>query len=530
MGQKLRHLWGRVEIRVLMLLVCGIFLAGLAICVAQLARSSSELDLPIVSSWDDLVGEYLRFREANYALVVPDEFTSYGQTEAMLKEYAFDALQAEPGWYWNFDGGVFYFDEASPLAKQVEHGTEIVIYEDMAKEEILVLRVPKKEGGDYQEEIVYRAPSWPEVQEGEDYAIYLWRELSKRRIAWQVTLKSSELAEKEVDSGLSTESASSGSGMMLLFEEEWTNHLWMFIYGPADWLTNVVVKVHVPEGFTNQIEIFSITNLLEFPWSLVATNLATEGTNDIYWTDPAQENLEVCFYTAGNADVDSDGDGLPDAREKFLYGTDPLMWDTDCDGVGDSDEIAGGTNPNDPNEPPNVLGTIYYNGQQTNLIRVLAVTDSNSWSLTYSTTINEPGGYQMSSLPASNYWLKAFRDLDGDGVLDEIEARGEYAINPVEITGQVAGIDITLTDPDSDGDGLSDYEELYLTGTDPEDPNDGAEMLQTAREQIVAHWNVIYDSPLVFTNEPGSAADLQDLRAALLGLSGQFHEATSETP
>lgn len=520
MVRKLRNLWGRVDVRVLMLLVCGVFLVGLAICLAQLT-AASDPDLPTISSWDDLLGQYLFFREFNYPLVVPDNFTSYGQVEAVLKEYGLKELQADPGWYWNFDGGVFCFDEESPLAKLTEHGAQILIYEDMATEEILVLRVSQKEGEDYQEEIVYRAPSWPDVQEGEDYAVYLWRELSKRRIAWQVTLKASELAEKEADSALASESTSPGSGMMLLFEEEWTNHLWLSVYGPSDGLTNVMVEVHIPDGFTNLVEIYSITNLLDFPWSLAVSNLPTAGTNSISWEEPDFENLEKCYYVVGNIGVDSDEDGLPDAREKFLYGSDPYTWDTDGDGVGDGDEIANGTNPNDPNDPPNVVGTISYNGQQTNVIRVLAVTESNSWALTYSVTISAPGGYQLPNLPASNYWLKAFRDMDGDGSLGEIEARGEYPANPVAVTGQVTGVDITLTDPDSDGDGLSDYEEL-LMGGDPHNTHDGEAALMNARQRIAMFWSMISASPLVLTNAPGSPADLQDLDNALHSLSGKF--------
>lgn len=521
MVRKLQYLWGRIEIRVLMLLACGLFLAVLAVGLAQLAIPSSDSDFPTISSWDDLVGEYLRFREANYALLAPDEFTSCGQVEAILKEYAFDGLQAEPGWYWSFDGWVFCFDETSPLGKQLEHGTQIVIYEDMDKEEILVLRVPQKDGESYQEEIVYRAPGWPEVQEGEDYSVYLWRELSKRRIAWQVTLKSISGAEEEPEAAEQEEKDSGEGGGMRLFSEEWTNHLWLSIDGPEAGLTNVIVGVHTPDGFTNRIEIFSITNLLDFPWSLAVTNLPTGGTNLISWPEPDLENIEKCYYVAGNADVDSDEDGLADGREKFLHGTDSSLWDTDGDGVGDGDEIAGGTSPNDPNDPPNVLGTITYSGQQTNVIRVLAVTDSNSWALTHSVAITGPGDYQIPNLPASNYWLKAFRDMDGDGSLGEIEARGEYPANPVEVAGQVAGVDITLTDPDSDGDGLSDYEE-QLTGGDPHNAHDGEAAFMNARQRIAMFWRMIYPTPLVLTNEPGSSADLEDLDNALQTLSGMF--------
>ena len=38
---------------------------------------------------------------------------------------------------------------------------------------------------------------------------------------------------------------------------------------------------------------------------------------------------------AGNTDLDEDGDGLASAREKFIYKTDPNLFDTDGDGLGD---------------------------------------------------------------------------------------------------------------------------------------------------------------------------------------------------
>ncbi len=66
------------------------------------------------------------------------------------------------------------------------------------------------------------------------------------------------------------------------------------------------------------------------------------------------------FFAAGNADIDSDGDGLTDAREKFLYHTDPNEWDTDGDGFSDGDEVnVYGTDPLDKYSvpAPQMLGT-----------------------------------------------------------------------------------------------------------------------------------------------------------------------------
>ena len=59
------------------------------------------------------------------------------------------------------------------------------------------------------------------------------------------------------------------------------------------------------------------------------------------------------FYaaTAGEIDLsgaDSDGDGLPDAVETDILGTDPTVTDTDGDSVWDDAEVSNGTNPFDP--------------------------------------------------------------------------------------------------------------------------------------------------------------------------------------
>ena len=129
-----------------------------------------------------------------------------------------------------------------------------------------------------------------------------------------------------------------GGGMMLLDEEE-TNHLWLSIQGPAQGLTNIEIQAHIPAGFTNAIEMFTGTNLLSFWWTLAATNLVTEGTDTVYWTYELTEDMGPVFFAAGKAGVDSDNDGLTDAREKFLYHTDPNLADTDGDGFSDYDEI-----------------------------------------------------------------------------------------------------------------------------------------------------------------------------------------------
>jgi len=64
-------------------------------------------------------------------------------------------------------------------------------------------------------------------------------------------------------------------------------------------------------------------------------------------------NGGTAFFTADYTDVHSDGDGIPDFLETYVYGTDPTKWDSDGDGISDYDEIfIYGTNPLNPDATP----------------------------------------------------------------------------------------------------------------------------------------------------------------------------------
>jgi thrombospondin type 3 repeat protein len=65
-----------------------------------------------------------------------------------------------------------------------------------------------------------------------------------------------------------------------------------------------------------------------------------DGTEVYYGSDP-----RAAGGSTGTAGVDSDNDGLLDTDETQVYGTNPWVYDTDGDGVGDGQEVYNGTSP-----------------------------------------------------------------------------------------------------------------------------------------------------------------------------------------
>lgn len=113
--------------------------------------------------------------------------------------------------------------------------------------------------------------------------------------------------------------------------------------------TNGAVELEIgwPASFTNDLEIFATTDLIENIWEVIHTDITTLGETNYPWTDWASTNTPNRFYIASNCDVDSDGDGLADGREIYVYGSDPDKTDSDDDGLDDDVEV-GASPPTDP--------------------------------------------------------------------------------------------------------------------------------------------------------------------------------------
>ena len=155
-------------------------------------------------------------------------------------------------------------------------------------------------------------------------------------------------------------------------------------------------------------------------------------------------------------DSDTDGDGLSDASEVNTHGTDPTVADTDKDGLSDSAEVNPyGTDPTVADTDKDGL----FDGAEINTHGTdPQANDTDADGLSDSAEINE---YKTNSTLA---------DTDGDGLSDdaEINAHGtDPRANDTDGDGLDDGCELNLVtnvlDSDTDDDGLPDGAEVDMT-------------------------------------------------------------------
>jgi hypothetical protein len=168
---------------------------------------------------------------------------------------------------------------------------------------------------------------------------------------------------------------------------------------------------------------------------------------------------------------DPDADDLTNLDE-YQLGTDPTNPDTDGDGFSDGTEVTIGSDPLDPlSYPVTLSGQITYAGTQAGTVHLQVETAQGPRLHTFPLTGASTDFTVPDLISSDDYSVTAFLDTTGDGQWHPWEPIGQYPANPIiNLTNNLSGIDITLTEDqqiDTDGDGMSDYAEVYVHGSDP---------------------------------------------------------------
>lgn len=262
----------------------------------------------------------------------------------------------------------------------------------------------------------------------------------------------------------------------------------------------------------------------------------TDGEEEgLFGQGPIEVHSTLGTITTPALDDDSDDDGLSDYEEQVVTHTDPLNWDSDGDSLSDSNEMlalsgawpirtfAQVSDPLDPDTDDDGLrDDIEYTGTGLGTTRGLGgngddacpyVNDDDSdddglqdgaesWDGNGTITIGIMGDSStQAQINPSGETAFCNPDTDGDGLTDgeEVALLGGLPIDGVNgftpviaegvsTTFGQAGAALTGTvpplDDDSDNDGLSDYEEIVVTGTDPLDADTDNDTLSDADELI----------------------------------------------
>lgn len=373
-----------------------------------------------VSSWGQVADAYLKDRQGLPPLPFP-----VSTDELFSRMNRGDWSFLSKGWSFGCAGGIWYVPQGSELAK-LDLPLQLMVYEDLQRGEVVILS--SRDGKSYRGEALFDAPDFLPWEEGFLLEQYLYEEVSPRRVVWTLTLKPE--ADAWADLLLRREAARSeedGQARTMMLLMQYAEGFWLHT---APGTNGLDLVIYAAEGFTNRVEIYTTDCLVDGEWQIAVQDLTPHSGDPAAWNIGSSQ--PVAFFRGGNMDIDSDGDGIPDARERMIYGTDPYNWDTDGDGLSDYEEIyLYGTDPLNPDTDGDGL--------------------SDGWEIAHGFDPLDPSD--------------ALRDTDDDGIPDWWEII--YFGGP---TNAVASAD-------PDGDGLTNLQE-YLGGTNPRvadiDPPPGA--------------------------------------------------------
>ncbi len=221
----------------------------------------------------------------------------------------------------------------------------------------------------------------------------------------------------------------------------------------GDWTISVEDVDGGNSGTFDEWEL--IVHGTEFDPDSDTDGLTDTNETDVHLTDPydndtdddmLEDGDEVNIYGTNPLSVDTDSDGLYDGIEILINGTDPLDTDTDDDGLSDGAEVnTHGTNPLVPD--PDL--------------------DSDTW-----------------------YWFQ-----DCDDTNPNIHPGATETLNGVDDNCDL-NIDDGFNNTDFDNDGLSDWPEFYILGTNWQDADTDGDGLWDG-DEILTHGT----NPLQWDND-----------------------------
>jgi hypothetical protein len=204
------------------------------------------------------------------------------------------------------------------------------------------------------------------------------------------------------------------------------------------------------------------------------TELGTDPFSPDTDGDTISDGDEVEFYGTDPLQRDTDGDGLDDAQELASIGTNPLIADSDGDGVSDPVEIAAGSDPLNaasspapsprpatpaPSPSPAPSATLAPSASPVATPATLPTPTREPAALP---TVEPAGGETpkpartAAASPSPSRRESPGEALDGDG-LSTLDEIAVYGTDPLRA--------------DTDGDGVNDGDEV-AAGTDPRNPAD----------------------------------------------------------
>ncbi len=180
-------------------------------------------------------------------------------------------------------------------------------------------------------------------------------------------------------------------------------------------------------------------------------------------------DLDEAIYGTNPLLSDTDGDTISDGNEILIYGTNPLLSDTDSDGMPDDYEILENLNPTNSTD----ASVDADEDGLTNLEEYQEGTDPH--------LADTDGDFLLDGEEVNDYQTDPLNfDSDGDTLSDGYEVK--FGLNPLvadnvdlDLDGDGLTTDFESriwtdpTNPDTDGDGFNDGIEVNY-GTDPLDP------------------------------------------------------------